>query len=869
MNSPNFFSLIILSVLFFVINPAQAQQSPSEYLGYELGERFTIFQTMQEYYRHLDEESDYVLHTGYGESVMGRKLSAIYVSSEENLQRKDEIRVSARHLNARTDELTEDELQQLVEDTPAVVWVFALDFANEKPGPEGMQQLVYELATSEKEKHREMRENLMMIFTPMTNPDGHAKHVDWHSIYDVQGSSDDPNAAQNTTPWGVLNNTNVNGINMNRDFSWFTIPETQALARLASDWNPQISFDLHAGPLTFFLTPTGPPFHPEWPDQNLDWSQSVADRAKELFSERDWLVSAGTQYAGITYIGHGITWAMMGPTLSGQFIESFGGVNPKIRRPDGTVATLEGALNRSKVSTWAMLQIASENREQLLRDTYENAISSAETAREHDMQSVIIPVSDDDVDLDKIERLVDRLTMQGVEVQRAEESFSVSARNFSDVSHNATREFQEGDFVVDLVQPYSRLARVLLDPTTEYDTPEVNPVTGRDAPYYEEQVENLPYMFGVDAYVSEHRPGVSATSYEEGDGIDRPHVANSVSDDAYGYIFPAGKEASFKMATTLMHDGFRVRVANAPFEIGDTHYPKGTWVMFKDRNPEGLGEKINQLVDRYQGEVVSVDHSFTDRGVTIANPSLIAPVPEPKVAVLADDPVSFDSVYGGIRNMLEWDLDFTFSPIRLETLNSSEIHNYTAVVLPDAAGYEDQLDKENLRDYASQGGNIIAVKGAAETLLDDEVLGANAYHKGRTDHIYGAIFRSEWHYNNMLEPGEWVEWEPGLETGQPLLSAGMPAEFAAPASNPVLIGLEEENESAAVLASYATDLETLKLDGFAWEPEREKVAGSPLLVDHPVGNGRVIYLADDITYRARWYGLNTMFLNTLVLSQVM
>lgn len=106
-----------------------------------------------------------------------------------------------------------------------------------------------------------------------------------------------------------------------------------------------------------------------------------------------------------------------------------------------------------------------------------------------------------------------------------------------------------------------------------------------------------------------------------------------------------------------------------------------------------------------------------------------------------------------------------------------------------------------------------------------------------------------------------------MRVGQPLLSTGLPREFAAPAAQPVLFELVEEGD-ARILASYGSDPERIQLDGFLWEPERDSVVGRPLVVQHPVGQGQVIYLADDITYRGLWYGLNLIFLNALVLGPV-
>ncbi|GEM_PF-3162526 len=861
--------LLTLAALLLLAGPTTAQQSPAEFHGRELGSRFLLLESMDAYYRHLDAESPRVVYESYGRSVMGRPLPVLFVSSEENLARREEIREATQRLSHRTDPLAADELERLVRDTPATIWVFVLDSANENPGPEALQEVAWELATREDETARRIRDNLLIAIMPMATPDAQVKYVNWHGIYDVPGSSRDPNAIQNRPHWGISSDGNVFGIDMNRDFTWFTTPETRAMARFGVHWRPQAILDLHTGPDTFFMTPTGPPYHPLWPPENLKWARAATARAGELFSEEGFLISSGMQYAGITYLGHGLTWALMGAVVTGQFVESFGGVNPDRPRPDGTVATLRDATDRTALATWAHLQVKAERREELLRDAYQVAVRSAEEAWSQEVRTVIIPVEGEGVDPDKVQRLVDRLTVQGIQVRRSETAFSATAAPFLELDDRRSRSFPAGSFVVDLVQPFSRLARAILDPTTEYGIPEVDPWLRRPSPFYDAQIENLPLLFGVPAYAANSAVEVEGREYREGEGWSRPWTADraSASAQAFGFVIPAGLESSARLVTTLMAEEYRIRVANAPFRMGDREFPQGTWVTLADRNPPTLGARLLELAGELDAPVVPVAGSLTDAGVTLANPQIVPAVPRPRVAVVADHPVSFDHVWGGIRSSLEGDMGFPFTPVLVETLNRGELRDYTTIVLPDARGWESRLELENLRAFVRAGGTVVAAKGAAEALARDPVLGAGIEAQGRATHIFGAILRAHWHDDPSPEPGTRVSWEPGMRVGQPLLSTGLPREFAAPAAQPVLFELVEEGD-ARILAYYGSEPERIQLDGFLWEPERDSVVGRPLVVQHPVGQGQVIYLADDITYRGLWYGLNLIFLNALVLGPV-
>ena len=131
------------------------------------------------------------------------------------------------------------------------------------------------------------------------------------------------------------------------------------------------------------------------------------------------------------------------------------------------------------------------------------------------------------------------------------------------------------------------------------------------------------------------------------------------------------------------------------------------------------------------------------------------------------------------------------------------------------------------------------------------------------------IARAEWVAVPRPE-GDVVPWRPGLgELGLPMLAAGYEgSEFAAPASFPVLLSVDEEGD-ARVVARYTPDGGRLLLDGFVPPGDAEKIAGRPFAIVSPVGRGRVILFAEDVTFRGAWYGMNTLFLNALLFGSVM
>lgn len=865
--------------------PAAAQEggaipTPSQFHGFDVGERYIVTDAVTAYYRMLGERSARADYSEYGRSIQGRPLPMLVVGSERNVARADEIRRNTVRLSLEGASLPAEERTRLAQELPVVLWLFIVD-TDEEAGVNVLQEVAHALATREDAEARAIRENVLVVMTPLTNPDSHARYVTWHGLYDVRGAATDPNAVENRAHWGMNTDGNAMGIDVNRDFAVFVTPEMQALARAATSWRPQFWLDIHSGPNVIFMPPFPRPFHPLWPEQAPAWWNVFARQASANFGARGWTFNSREGYEGVTSPNFGLSWGMLGPAVNGMLFETFGGRPGKTTafiRDDGTLATMRMAMDRHAEGIWSLLQVARDHRGEILEDAQEVVAQAMEDARRNAERTIVLPASGPGVDPDKTERLVERLVLQGVEVRRAGDAFSLPAREFLAEGGAARESFPAGSYVVDLVQPNARLARALLDPTLDYSDPRIEVPFGQKMPYYDSSWGNLPLVFGVRAYASAAAPpaGTEIVPDRSADRAVRGEVRGlGRAEPPYAWILPAGREASYRTALALMGEGFRVRVFAAPFRIDSTTYPKGTFTLLRQRNGDGLGERINALAREHGATVVEVGGPFTDAGATFGDEARVPPVAAPRVAVVADWPVAQDHIFGGIRSTLEGDFGFGFSPVMLETVNRADLSGYTAVVLPHAgmdvrggpgfeAGYRGLLRTENLRRYVQGGGTLVVMKGAAEVVAADSVLGRGVDFGGYAEHTNGAILRAEW-VESETSGEELAVWRPGLDqVGMPLLGAGYAgAEFAAPGLYPVLL-TAREGDGARVVARYAEDGGRLLVDGFMLDGDRPKLAGSPFAVVQSVGRGRVVYLADDVTFRGQWYGLNGLFLNALL-----
>ena len=178
-------ALIRLFFLFPFVLLAQVK-SPEQYLGYELGDKFTRHHQVVSYFKDLAENSDQVKLTEYGRTYEERPLLLAFVSTKENLDKLEEI---------RTDNLKR---AGLLEGSPigetGIVWLSYNVHGNESSSTEAAIATIYELVRPGSDK-KDWLENTVVIIDPCINPDGRERYVNFYWENGNQPYNPDLNAS--------------------------------------------------------------------------------------------------------------------------------------------------------------------------------------------------------------------------------------------------------------------------------------------------------------------------------------------------------------------------------------------------------------------------------------------------------------------------------------------------------------------------------------------------------------------------------------------------------------------------------------------------------------------------------------------------
>jgi len=214
-------ALLALLALFSLAATAQTTiPAPEEFLGYGMGERFTPHHRILEYFRELGRKSSLVTVRTIGETYEHRPLVLATITSAKNQAALDTIR-----RNAATLARGEGDVDAIVRDMPAIVWLAFGVHGNESSSAEAAM-FVASTLLRDPEAAR-LLDDVVVVIDPLENPDGRERYVTWFQRTTGVKPNANPEGFEHIEPWpGGRYNHYL--IDMNRDWTWMSQKETQA-----------------------------------------------------------------------------------------------------------------------------------------------------------------------------------------------------------------------------------------------------------------------------------------------------------------------------------------------------------------------------------------------------------------------------------------------------------------------------------------------------------------------------------------------------------------------------------------------------------------------------------------------------------------
>src|SRR5690349_9281277 len=154
--------------------------TPKSVLGYHIGapRKLTYYADILKYYRALAAATPRVKVETIGRSDEDRELVVVWVSSDENMRNLQKNRDNLAKI-ADPRGLSPDQIKQLIASTKPEYHLMGGLHSGETGPSEMLMELAYRIATETSPLINQIRDNVYVSITPVADPDGRDRNVDW------------------------------------------------------------------------------------------------------------------------------------------------------------------------------------------------------------------------------------------------------------------------------------------------------------------------------------------------------------------------------------------------------------------------------------------------------------------------------------------------------------------------------------------------------------------------------------------------------------------------------------------------------------------------------------------------------------------
>ncbi|MFD1292531.1 M14 family metallopeptidase [Lutibacter holmesii] len=802
---------------------SQTIKSPSEFLGYELGTRFTRHHQVVNYFNYVSDSSKSVDLKKYGETNENRPLLLSYISSEENIKNLEAIRL--------------DNLKRtgIVEGTPStsvpIIWLSYNVHGNEASSSEAAMLTLYKLIT----KKQEWLKTAVIIIDPCLNPDGRDRYVNWYNQYQNTPYNPNPVAYEHHEPWpGGRPNHYL--FDLNRDWAW--ISQVESAQRLAqyNKWMPQIHVDFHEQGYEspYYFAPAAEPFHEVITDWQRDFQTEIGKNHAKYFDKEGWRYFSKERF-DLLYPSYGDTY----PTYMGAIGMTYeqaghGMAGLGISLENGQELTLLDRLTHHTVTGLSTIEITIKNADKLI-DEYEKFFKVQDTYK---TKSYILKNNSKN-----IKSLLALLDAHEINYYAANNT-TVKGFDYNSMESKSVK-ITEDDIVIPVNQPKGTMVKVLFEQNAALE----NPLT------YDITAWSLPYAYGINCIASTTNPS-SNTAYKLED-----FTANTSDINAYAYITKWNEVADATFLAELLKNKFNVRFSEVDFEVAGNKYSKGSLIVMRGENTHltDFDTTIVEIANKNNQLLNSASTGFVNSGSDFGS-SNVALIKAKKVALIGGEGTSSLN-FGEIWHFFETQLKYPVNVLNTAGLNRINLSDFDVLILPiDYRASKGQLAK--ITEYVTKGGTVISLGNAANNFADKEGFSLTSkskedkeeekspnltpYNKREAEYIKEAITGSIFKSN--------------VDESHPLAFGYTDTYFS------LKLGAKNYNllENGANIAYLPEN--TKPISGYAGEYALENVPNSLLFGIERKGRGKIVYMVDNPLFRSFWQNGKLFFANAVFLN---
>ena len=807
---------------------AQSLKSPDDFLGYELGTRFTPHYKVVDYYQYVAEQMSNVETHQYGQTNELRPLITNMLSSQANMDNWEQIRTD----NLKRANLMEGEP---VGEKIGIVWLSYNVHGNEANSTETAMKTLYELARPGNAKSKEWLKNTVIIMDPCVNPDGRDRYSNW--INQVAGTTPNPSrdAAEHSEPWPG-GRANHYLFDLNRDWAWQKQVESQQRMKLYNSIMPHVHVDFHeqGSNSPYYFAPAAEPVHEQVTQWQRDFQEMIGKNHAKYFDENGWLFFTKESF-DILYPSYGDSYPMYNGAIGMTYEQ--GSSDLAILTDEGDTLTLQDAMAHHHTTGLSTVEMASINSTKMIDEFtkyFENAVNSPKAK----FKTYVIRGTNHP---DKLTQLEAFLKRHHIQYGTGSTRKAVSAFDYS-TGKTQNMTIQNGDIVISAYQPKAVLVQAFFEPDTYASTSNTYDITAWAAPY----------MLGLDGFATEAKVDVSAAEIT----IAKPEkvlIGNKPA--AYLAKWETLEDAKF-LAELLKHD-IKLRFAVQKFSVTGREFNPGTLIITRKGNTNMKGqfdEIVKNTALKFNRSLYSTPTTFVDSGKDFGSNN-VPFLQKPKVLALRGDGVS-SLGFGEFWYFMEQELHYPITMVDTDNFGRVDLDNYNVLVMP-SGGYGSILNESGMKEltaWVRNGGKVIAIERAVNSFVgksgfqlkrtsEDEKPEKKTEEEKEKDALTPYGDRSN-KFEDFRLPGAIFKLK--VDNTHPM-GFGYSNQYFTIKNNSSRLAYLPNGWNVGIIESVDSHV-----SGVAGSKAKEQLAKSMVFGVENMGGGAMIYFSDNPLFRAFW-----------------
>ena len=811
----------IITLLSFGNLCSQNLQTPSEFLGYEIGSRFTRHHKVVAYFKYVSETISNVQLEKYGETNEYRPLFVSYISSQENIDNLENIRKSNL---SQTGIISEDANNKI-----AIVWLSYNVHGNEASSTEAAMLMLYELVTNKKE----WLKNTVVIIDPCLNPDGRDRYVNWYHQVKSSPFNINQDGKEHSEPWpGGRPNHYL--FDLNRDWAWATQVETIQRLQIYNKWMQHIHVDFHEQGINdpYYFAPAAAPFHEIISDWQRNFQTQIGKNHARYFDREGWLYFTKESF-DLLYPSYGDTY----PTYMGAIGMTYeqaghGRAGLGIKTDEGEILTLKNRAIHHMTTGLSTVEVASNNAQKLNIEFKKFFLNKNTTYKSYVLKNE---------NKDKIARLKALLDTHEIKYKNTKKGIVKGYAYTSQIEEKMS--VSSSDLVIQTNQPKGKMVKALFEPKTKLT----------DSLTYDITAWSIPYAHGFKAVASKAKVNTHVNK-------SAPFKKNIADPSSYAYISKWNSLADASFLAAVLKADIVPRFSEKPFAIDGKSYDRGTLIILRNDNQNNsFDTKLTALANNHQRTLTSVKSGFVSSGVDFGSYS-VKPIHKQKIAVLSGkETVSLS--FGEIWHFFETQLQYPITNIDANDFVNMNYAQYDVIIIPNGNYIKVLSDDvlENLQRWIRSGGTLLAIENALNSFADKK--GFSLIKKKATQNSTQATLTpfADRERKNIATLITGSIFKSNVDNTHPLAFGYKTSYFSLKLSGNSYEYLKEGNNIAYF------DADAKNISGYAGSKAIKNIPKSLLFGEEQIGNGSIIYMVDNPLFRSFWENGKLFIANAIFL----